>query len=270
MSLILCSKQKVERPYMIEELGVRIFSAQELCYVIRHNPFLISDGLIEEKLVAFLVDELDMALLGARLKKGLDNGNRKEDLALLILNEVHYDTQAELSRFREELTAMGRLHPAEYAKQKADYYCTRFRYGKAIQIYGEILEANRDGYMDNAFIAKIYNNLATAYVGLFQFEKAMETFRAAYDLGKERKYLKAMYLLSLLEPSVQLEADAASGMTNSEAEGWKKRMEEWRQGVMEGESAAAIKENFEKDPIRRISGAKEIIGQWKQEYRKMV
>lgn len=270
MSLILCSKQKVDRPFLVEELGVKLYSAQELCYVIRHNPFLLRDGLINERLVSFLVEDLDMALLGARVKKGLDSGAGAEDLALIILGEVQYHTQAELSKFKEELAGLKRLHPAEYAKQKADYFCGRRRYGKAIDGYREILDSNRDGYMDNGFMARIHNNLATAYVGLFQFQNAMEEFHSAYELDRDRKYLKAMYLLSLLEPSLKMESDLLSSMTNSETEGWKKRLEEWRQEVLLGEPTRQVRESFEKDPIRCIGTAKEILGQWKAEYRRMV
>ena len=270
MSLILCSKQKVERPFVVEELGVKLYSAQELCYVIRHNPFLLRDGLIDDRLVSFLVEDLDMALLGARVKKGLENGAGAEELALVILGEVHYHTQAELSKFKEELAGLSRLHPAEYAKQKADYFCGRRRYGKAIDGYREILDANRDGYMDNSFMARIHNNLATAYVGLFQFQNAMAELHSAYELCQDRKYLKAMYLLSLLEPSIQMESELLSGMTSSETEGWKKRLEEWRQEVLLGDQSKQVEETFEKDSIRRVGAAKEIIGQWKAEYRRMV
>ena len=43
MSLILCRQEPVTVPYPLEELGIHLYSSQELCYVIYHYP-LLDDG----------------------------------------------------------------------------------------------------------------------------------------------------------------------------------------------------------------------------------
>ena len=37
MSLLLCRQEQVEHPYFIEELGIHLYSSQELCYVIYNH-----------------------------------------------------------------------------------------------------------------------------------------------------------------------------------------------------------------------------------------
>ena len=41
MSLILCRQEPVKIPLYIEDLGIHIYSSQELCYVIYNNPLLV-------------------------------------------------------------------------------------------------------------------------------------------------------------------------------------------------------------------------------------
>ena len=41
MSLILCRQEPVTVPLYIEDLGIHIYSSQELCYVIYNNPLLV-------------------------------------------------------------------------------------------------------------------------------------------------------------------------------------------------------------------------------------
>ena len=43
MSLILCRQEPVTVPLYIEDLGIHLYSSQELCYVIYNNPLLVID-----------------------------------------------------------------------------------------------------------------------------------------------------------------------------------------------------------------------------------
>ena len=51
MSLLLCSQEYARRPYHVEMLGIHLFTAQELAYVIYHYPLLVLDGFINDDLL---------------------------------------------------------------------------------------------------------------------------------------------------------------------------------------------------------------------------
>lgn len=53
MSLILCRQEPVTSPYFVEELGVHLYSSQELNYVIYHHPLLVMEDFVNERLAAF-------------------------------------------------------------------------------------------------------------------------------------------------------------------------------------------------------------------------
>ena len=47
MSLLLCRMEPVAHPFEVPELGVRLYSSQELCYVIYENPLLVIDDFVD-------------------------------------------------------------------------------------------------------------------------------------------------------------------------------------------------------------------------------
>ena len=54
MSLILCRQEPVTVPLYIEDLGIHIYSSQELCYVIYHHPLLVMNDFADASLLCDL------------------------------------------------------------------------------------------------------------------------------------------------------------------------------------------------------------------------
>ena len=95
MSLILCRQEPVTVPLYIEDLGIHLYSSQELCYVIYNNPLLVLEGFIDKRLTEFLRSELRMPFLAERVEKWLDSHGATEEILYLILKECNYYTPKE-------------------------------------------------------------------------------------------------------------------------------------------------------------------------------
>ena len=54
MSLLLCRQEPVENPFYIEELGLYLYSSQELSYVIGNHPLLVMENFVDDRLILFL------------------------------------------------------------------------------------------------------------------------------------------------------------------------------------------------------------------------
>ena len=80
MSLILCRQEPVTVPLYIEDLGIHIYSSQELCYVIYNNPLLVLEGFIDKRLTEFLRSELRMPFLAERVEKWMDSHGATEEI----------------------------------------------------------------------------------------------------------------------------------------------------------------------------------------------
>jgi len=140
MSLILCRQEPVTVPLYIEDLGIHIYSSQELCYVIYNNPLLVLEGFIDKRLTEFLRSELRMPFLAERVEKWMDSHGATEEILYLILKECNYYTPKEQAAYRQTVNGLKKLSEEEYEKRRADYFYGLDLFGKAVTIYEQILD----------------------------------------------------------------------------------------------------------------------------------
>ena len=270
MSLILCRQEPVTSPLYIEELGVHIFSSQELCYVIYNHPLLVMEDFVDERLAEFLRTELRMPFLAERILKWLDTRGASDDLLFLILQECAYYSPQEQTRYRQLVNNLRKISVDEYAKRRADYFYGLSLYGKAISMYEKILESSRERQMTGEFKAKIWNNIAACYTKLFCFQKAMYAYDCAWNEKSDRMYVKRMYFLTLMEPELEMKERFCSMLEKEETAEWDKEALEIMEESKNSSPVTRIHQIFEKDPIKRLAGAGELVNDWKYRYRKMI
>ena len=140
MSLILCRQEPVTVPLYIEDLGIHLYSSQELCYVIYNNPLLVLEGFIDKRLTEFLRSELRMPFLAERVEKWLDSHGATEEILYLILKECNYYTPKEQAAYRQTVNGLKKLSEEEYEKRRADYFYGLDLFGKAVTIYEQTLD----------------------------------------------------------------------------------------------------------------------------------
>lgn len=270
MSLMLCRQETVTSPYFIEELGVHIYSSQELCYVIYNHPLLVMEDFVNDRLLAFLRTELRMPFLAERIAKWISGRGASDELLFLILQDCAYYSQQEQARYRQEVMALRKLPADEYEKRRADYLYGLGLYGQAISMYERILESAREKELSSEFRARLWNNIAACYSKLFCYQKAMNAYDCAWNEKPDREYLKRMYFLTLMQPELAMKEKYQAMLGKEDTEGWEKEAGESFEAVRQEEAVAELSRLFEKDPIKRISGAGEVLNGWKLAYRKMI
>lgn len=270
MSVILCKDEQVKHPYYVETLGVHLYSSQELCYALYHNPILVMEGFIGEPLLQFIREELGMGLTALKMERWLRAGEAPEELVFLFLQECDYYTAAELSRYRQKIGNLRKLPPLEYAKKKADYLFEFKQYGRAIQEYDRILEEEVHYRQDNAFCGRVYYNLGVCRARNFQFDKAIAAFDQAYSRLKDGTILRDLYFLTRLDEKLSLKERYLSLITEEQKNRWDQEFEEIQKKTLNARALKELEKLFEKDPIRRMEGMQKLVDIWKQEYRAMV
>lgn len=270
MSLLLCRQEAVTRPYYMETLDIHLYSSQELCYVIFHHPLLVMDGFIDEGLVQFVREELNMGALAARLERDIPEGGNQDELLFLILSECFYYSSQEISQYRQTVSSLRKKSRPEYAKEKADYLFQVGQMGKAVKIYESLLEEIQFSEDEN-FRGRVWNNLGAAYARMFQTEKAFQAFEQAYGCLKDQNMVKKMYFLTKFNPSLEL-----SGICRAVAAGegvkerWDKEAEKAREQASQSRDILKLDQLFERDRIKRSAGTAELVRKWKQDYRSML
>ena len=270
MSLILCRKEPVTRPYWIEPLGIHIYSSQELCYVIYNHALLVMDDFINEGLITFIREQLDMPFLAAKLEKWQAAGESSDDMLLIILQECFYYQTTEINKFRSQLLLYRKMHPAQLKKERADCLFGLCQYGRAISIYEKILQMPKDGTVDELFLGKVWNNLGSSYARMFQLNQAWKALEIAYSYTKDQSVLKRLYHLTKLDQDLVLVERYQTLITPELQEKWDKELEEAALRAKGSRRLEELEHLFEKDPIKRTEGARKLVYQWRQEYRSML
>lgn len=270
MSLLLCRQEPVKQPYYFDNLGVHIYSSQELAYVIYNHPLLMLDGFIDDHLIRFIREELDMEFLSTKVDRWLKSGESPDEALIMILQETYYYYSAEVNKFRQMITAFQKLHPAELEKRKADYLFELKQYGKAIAGYERALAVPKDQVADDAFRAKVWNNLGASYARLFLFEKAFTAYQKSYDLLNNTDILQKMYYIRIFKPSVIIKERYQSGMTHELQALWDTEYSTAQVKAKETHGLGELEEIFRAKPDKRMQEAGDKVQKWKQEYRSMI
>ena len=188
---LLCGKEAA-LPYQVEEMDLRLYSAEELCCFIYDNLSLIDENFLDVRLLSFLRDELD---LGELYKKLLEIPLPEEqDAALfLILQSTGYHTEQELNQFRERLQWRQKKTPEERLKEKADILFDRRRYQTALRAYRQLMGNGPDSGTQEGFYESVKESAANCFGHMSQFANAKQTLAELFaETGSER-ILKKLY-----------------------------------------------------------------------------
>lgn len=267
MSVLFCRRENVSHPFFIENLGIHVYTSQELCYAIYNHPLLALDGFIDQNLVDFIRDELGMGFTALKMERFMKSGENQDELLFLFLQECDYYTTAEINRLRQKVTALRKLPPLEYAKQKADYLFGFKQYGKAIAGYEKILESYLTRKADDAFLGRVWNNLGACYARIFQFDQAMDAYGNAYEKLKDIAVLERMYHLTRMDPSISMQERYQPMVTEERKAAWDGDFAAIGEAADQSEEIRKLEAMFAGDPIRRGEGARQQVEAWKKEYR---
>lgn len=192
---ILCQTKKAERPYFIENISTNIYSIEELCYYLYHDLYLADQTILNTELCTWIAEELELPKLAAKLRAKLEPVGNIEDFLYPIFKEINYLAYEELRAFHNKIAAFHQESQPLRQKKKGDALVENGMYVNAIRVYQQILDKRESSAERTGFFAEVSYNLGCAYAYLFQMEKAMECFWAAYEEEKSVKMLKA-YLLA--------------------------------------------------------------------------
>lgn len=197
MSYYLCRTESARHPFYIESIGRNIYSLEELCYYLSHYVYLIDETILNEKLCTWIGEELGLAKLQKVLLRALEKGDASE-FVLPIFRECGYLKEPELRLFQGQFAQI-RVEPeAVRRKMKADYLVDFGMYVGALREYEKLADQRGPGRLGVQFYAAVYENMATAYARLFQFEEAADCLWESYRAFKSKKvYERYLSILPL-------------------------------------------------------------------------
>lgn len=172
------SGKKASLPFYVENISKNIYSIEELCYYFYKNIYLIDESIINERLCNWLKDELGLSKLYEKLYRILEKEEGTSAFILAIFREIHYLSHEEFKKLNETLEILEKQLPAVRIKKKGDYLVGNRMYVNAIRMYeNALISAKKEENLGLQFEGEIYNNMAYAYLELFQMEEAANILR---------------------------------------------------------------------------------------------
>ncbi len=265
-SILACRSLKVKEPYYVEELGLYLYSGEELSYYIYHNASLISEDFLDERLFRFIGKELGMENLELKLRKWADQAELSE-LLLVILQDIHYYNGDELFAFREQLSALSRKSPAMRLMDKADALFRRGRYSTAGLFYDRLLHGDEPELRDGGFTARAWAGRGMALARQYQWQDAVSCLEKAYELAPKDQYLKKICQIRQMNPEIRV-GEGIPAPREEQLAVWKQELTDAWEQAKDEQKVKDVLSWLDKDGIRRSYGLQELVQEWKRDFRR--
>lgn len=281
MSLLLCKKE-AETPFYSEKLDIRLWSMQELCYVIYNHPLLAAGDLAGEELCKWLREELAQGFLAARIEQiraaaKAEDRDPSDEILMAILRDCNYYSPAEIDACQRRLSAYQNCPPEDRAHAEGVSLFKLRRYRMAEEHFREEAELlseragkaqpGREREAVQKRRANVCCDLAVIKARLFENEAARKLLSDADKLSESGRAARLRYYLRDAEDSAV--GNDADGLTDEERSELDRRREEVRMHVLSGRRLKELNAMFEQDPVKREAACAEQLRKWKKEYRRM-
>lgn len=264
--LLYCREREVKNPYYARELGISLYSAEELGYYIDHYILLLTPDFMDEALYQFLGEELGYPELEGRVRKWMSVQNDMYQGLVMIEQELHYLSETEWNAFRQKIEGLKKAGPLELLKQKGDFYIDVHQYANAIRAYDQIL---KDKKAEMEMLGRVWNNRGLACIRLMQMQEAMDCFYHAWQILKSETIAHEMFILYCMESDIELPEEVCEAVPGETQYRWKEEFDTFSMDAVYQGKAKEIAEAFDKDVIRRKTALNKLLCEWKQEYREM-
>lgn len=269
--LLLCGKRAVN-PYLIIESGINIYSAEELCYYLYNNTYMVGIEFFNDELVRFITDELELPSLGQKLKQKIDYNAGLEALVMEVMSSVGYYSSDECKSMEATIRALGSKSKPERMKARADMLLDRMCLVSAEAAYKDILN-DKDEHYEASFVASIWNNLGIVYSKQFLFEDAVSCYKMACDIDRQEEYFDNLICAAIFARNDQILLDitAQYQVGNGMMEQYMKAIESHRKMLVREREFMELKDSLKYDGSKELQvyndGIRRVLDRWKDEYR---
>lgn len=215
--VLLCVGKRAEKPYLFDKTGQRLYSVEELCYVLGENAYILDEDIEDKNLIRWLDEECGLNELSKTLSVLLNKKASVSAFVGTILDYTGYYPKEKNMQIEAILKNGKNLNLYERRKTKADYLVQRGKYAAAIREYDSLLK-ELDG-KDMVLLAKLHHNKAVAQTHLFAYAYASEEFYRAYEINSTEEdymaYLAAKRLAMKEQDYVRFIAENKEGYAAS-------------------------------------------------------
>lgn len=194
--LILCSGVRAKIPYQITQMGIRIYSMEELCYCLYRHVYLIDETIFSDALFDFIDIELKLPERAEKLRLLKKQSSDIKTMVTVILCGTDYYTEQEIKALLKTLDDVIGMPMVKRSCVKAGNYLKECQYAKAAEEYERIINSKEAAVLTPEEYGDLYHNLGVARVHITGLKEAIKLFHEAYERNHSEESL-IQYLLAL-------------------------------------------------------------------------
>lgn len=187
MSIRLCIGEYASVGYEPEDMGIKVYSLEELVYFVRENAVLLDNGFMDEALGQWLTEECKLQELGEELRKASRKRVSLKSYVGILLEYAGFYSKEINDQIENIIVENSSLSIYEKKKARGDALVQKGHYGKAGREYAKLLQMLPED-MTN-LRGEIYHGCGVCLAKMFYFSLAGEYFLKAHALtGKIASY----------------------------------------------------------------------------------
>lgn len=260
--IILCNKVKAVNPLYITRGSINIYTIEELSYYLYNNVYLLDDSIINQTTFNWIRTEVGLPNL-ADILESMDINIKK--CVMAILKYTGFLSERDIENTGKLLNEIEGQPIIKRKLIKCEHLMKNKRYNEAIMMYKNLLNS-----IEGEDFEKVYNNLGTAYTGLFLYLDAVEYYIKAYEINKNPViYREILNALTFLPESEVKKVMELLDISESEISAAKKEVKE----VIEASSGNEMEKienvlKLKEDTAvsSYYEGLTEIVRGWKKDY----
>ena len=211
----LCRIPKAKHPFYVSSCAVYLYTAEELCFFINRNPWLVDDQILSSSLTRWVAEELELGDVALAMDASIRREKKQSEILRPLFKEVGYLRTSEWKALESLLDEKEKQPVWVLKRRRGDALARNRRLRAATASYREALETLPSERSDSiaAFEAEVWYNLGVCAMWMLEGEEGIRSFRKAYSLQPERVYrMPLMLAMKLFYPAekYRIEAEAFS------------------------------------------------------------
>lgn len=267
-NISICVGAYAKEPFKFHKSDKGIWFMEELSYYLCRNIHLLDRDIMTEQLIDWIEKQCEMKETANKLKEQIRLGGTLTNFVSIILEDSYFKTAEEIRQICATLKENENLTIFERRKNRGDYLLTQRKYALAVIEYTKLC-MDLDG-RDKQLESLALHNMACAYVRLFQFETAADSFLQAYERNGDKEEIRCFLLCKRMELSKKeyIEFTSANELYYEEGLKLEKEMEQAEEGWQQSEEKKQIDEALLPIPDKNLYYEKmaDQLEKWKEEY----
>lgn len=177
----VCKYKRTRTPFFVEQVGLNLYSLEELAWFLYHNICLADRKMFDERLCRWIGEEVGYPELARRIQNGIASGTNFQNLVLSVVGAVDLFSNRQIAELGDRLKGLASLQEQERLKMRADELLDSRNEWAAIAEYRHILRIHQNNRLGMEFYGAVWNNLGVCYARQFLFDEAADCFETSCE-----------------------------------------------------------------------------------------